>query len=57
MANPVTKTITVPLALDTEGLVRQLEILRLLASHVGFALDTAIVALQETAQIDGKVSS
>lgn len=53
MASPTTKTITVPIALDSEILVKQLKALRLLASHIGFALDTAILALQETAHIDG----
>jgi hypothetical protein len=45
MASPVSRTVTVPVALDAEALKRQLAILRLLCSQIGFALDTAILAL------------
>jgi hypothetical protein len=47
------KTITVPITLDGEILVKQLEALRLLTSQIGFALDTAILTLLETTQYDG----
>lgn len=57
MASPITKTITVPLALDPEGIVRQLEVLRTLASQIRFALDTAILALTPPAQDDGSLGS
>lgn len=53
MASPITRTITVPLALDGEGLLRQLEVLRTLVSQIGFALDTAILALRELEHSDG----
>jgi hypothetical protein len=45
MASPTTKTITVPIALDTAELVRQLKVVRLLCSQVGSVLDTAILDL------------
>ena len=47
MASPVTRTITVPIAADIEPLKRQLAVLRTLVSQIGFALDTAILALDE----------
>jgi hypothetical protein len=53
MASPIAKTVTVPIALDNEFLVKQLEILRLCVSQIGFALDTAILALLESARTDG----
>ena len=47
MPHPIAKTITVPITGDLEPLKRQLAILRTLVSQIGFALDTAILALDE----------
>jgi len=47
MANPVTRTVTVPFAGDLEPLKRQLAVLRTLCSQIGFAIDTALLALDE----------
>jgi hypothetical protein len=47
MANPVTRTVTVPIAADIEPLKRQLAALRTLCSQIGFAIDTALLALDE----------
>lgn len=55
MASP--KTTTVPVTLDGEILVKQLEALRLLCSQIGFALDAAILALLETAQRNGEADA
>jgi len=57
MASPIAKTVTVPIALDNEILVKQLEILRLCVSQIGFALDTAILALLESARSEGSGDS
>lgn len=54
MASPITRTVTVPLALDADALKRQLAILRNLCLQIGFALDTAILALDGPAQRDGQ---
>ena len=48
MANPITKTITVPIAADLEPLVRQLVVMRTLADEMSGALNKAIRALQGT---------
>lgn len=41
------ETVTVPLALDTTPIVEQLRALRLACSQIGFALDTAILTLDD----------
>lgn len=65
MASPLGRTITVPIAADIEPLKRQLAVLRALCSQIGFALDTAILALDaedswpdaDVQQFDGEASS
>lgn len=43
------ETVEVPLALDTAPIREQLRVLRLACSQIGFALDTAILALDDIA--------
>jgi hypothetical protein len=47
MAKP-SASVVVDFTVDLDRLVRQLEHLRVLCSQIGFALDTAILALHET---------
>ncbi len=50
MANPYGK-INVPVELDAEPLKRQLAVLRTPCSQIGFALDTAILGLDDIPRI------
>jgi hypothetical protein len=52
MVKPVTETLYIDVEPRLARLEEQLAVLRTLCSHIGFALDTAIISLHELGDYD-----